>query len=107
MSVGIVGVDTFEVDTIQNRCDAQPGLHQFLAPGQLCLFVGHSKSIVVCLPSPHLHTTSFVRVALEVGNQRAWTPVSYAPIPVGRVGIIKVGGHLDAPQTKQISKESM
>src|ERR1051326_8610329 len=77
--VGVVGVDALEVDTIQDGCDAQPGLNQFLTPYELCFFVGDGECVVVRLPGAHAHVASFVRVALKVGDQRTRTSISYAP----------------------------
>src|ERR1051326_4623921 len=81
--VGVVGIDALEVDTIQDGCNAQPGFNQFLTPYELCLFVGDGECVVVCLPGAHAHASSFVRVALKVGNQRTRVSISYTPIPVG------------------------
>src|SRR5229473_1962898 len=107
MPVGIVGIDAFEVDALHNRRDAQASLHQFLTPDELRLFVGNSEGIMVCLSGTHTHTRSFTVITLKVSYQRAGMSISNAPVPVSRVGVVKIGGHFDAPHAEQISKERM
>src|SRR5437588_4106039 len=107
VTVRIIGVDTLEVDTVQDGCDAQPGFNQLLAPGELCILVGNGECIVVRLSGTHAHAGGFLRVALKVGDQRTRAAISYAPVPVGRGRIVKIGGHFDSAQAKQFSKECM
>src|SRR3989442_11631083 len=105
VSIGIIHVDALKVHSIQNRCDAQASLQQFLTPGKLCLFVGNGKGIMMRLTCPHAHAGTLLWIATKVGNQRTWTPIPHSPIPVCRLGVIKIGGHFNAPHTKQFSKE--
>ncbi len=62
---------------------------------------------MVRLTGTHAHAWAFARTAFKVGNQCARASVSHAPIPVRRLRIIKIRGHLDAPQTQQVSKECL
>src|SRR5260370_3056302 len=107
MPIGIVGVDAFEVHTIQYRCNTQTGLDQLFAPHQLHLLVSHGEREVMRLTRADLRVARSDRVAFKVGNQRAWASIAHPPVPVSRGGIVKVGSHLHSSHAEQIAKEAL
>jgi hypothetical protein len=83
------------------------GAQQLLTPLELRRLIGNGESVVMCLPRPHLSARLTPGVALEVGQDRSRPPVANAPVPVRRIGVVEIGGHLHSAHPQQPAEEGV